>query len=655
MLPLLISIPLMLIASAPTLFFCNGNNRSISLCEYSSFHLKKVGKVVAFLYAVYFFLSALYVLSSLNLFMSSDVVQGIEPKVILALLIAGGIYASVKGIEASARMSVMVLILIIFSVVLAVIFLIPGYSQENILPFKSISFFTITDCIIFILSRMNTLATINILSPNTKGKLMQSGILCMLIIPVFMIFALILISGTSGDFINMRQLQVYNAIEGSGTLQRLDPVFILVIVCSGFCSLSLFLLASTECLKICFDKFSPKKLTLANGIFLGAAMLFIPENAVVYLCNKYFQLIINVIFITVIPLCFIIHDKLRNKKTKVLKTVRNASFILALIFIVSLFSGCGSIQLNQRLIIQGIGIDKYDDKYKLTLIVLDTENAEDENASKILYTEGDTVEKSIAAIENQRGRKILLSQCLFIMMDIKAAQSCNASLRYFTQINDIQKSVNLSVSENRSQEIITTAMKDMGYKPEYINVLSDSKAIDQPEVHCSLMEYISAESYKDSSVIFPYVTIDRAINALSIDGSYVIDKLTDNSYNLDKKETNSVLLLNNKLTDFRNTADDEKSYLIKSTDAEIVPLFRDEMLELNIGVNINIQAASDEEFASIKNILYKNIRMCLKKTLHENGSDLFSIHKAIRNVYPDKKIGDLQFLLKNCNYSLHIG
>lgn len=653
MLPLMLSIPVMLIAAAPTLAFCNGKNRTISLCEYSAINLKSGGNLLVFLYAVYFFFSALYGILSLNSFMNSIVVQGIEPKIILVLLIAGCIYASLKGIEASSRMSAIVLILIIFSVALAVIFLIPGYHQESLVPSEGISLMTVTDCLVFILSRMNAFAAINILSPNTKGKLSRSGIFCIIIIPVFMIFSLILLSGTAGDFVNVRQFQVYNAIEGSGTLQRLDPIFILVIVCSGFCNLSLFLLASTECLKICFNKFSPKKLTLINGIVLCATMLFIPESAVIYLCNKYLLTIINIVFITFLPVVMIIYDKLKIKRTKIFKAVRSTSFILAMIFIISLFSGCGSIQLNQRLIIQGIGIDKLDDNYKLTLVVLDTENTEDENASSILYTEGKTVDKAIAAIENQRGRKVLLSQCLFIMMNEGAAQDCKNSLKYFTDLNDIQKSVNLSVSENSSQEVITTAINKLGYKPEYINVLSDSKAIDQSEIHSSLLEYISSEAQPDSSVIFPYVITDKDIKALSVDGSYVIDKGTGNSYYLDKSKTISVLLLNSKLSNYHNTDNNNRSYLIRSVKSDIIPNFKDEELVLEINININLQA-DEEEPDSIKKDILDDINLCLKKTLHQYGSDLFSIRKTIKNVYPHKKTENLQLLLKNCKFSVVI-
>ena len=105
------------------------------------------------------------------------------------------------------------------------------------------------------------------------------------------------------------------------------------------------------------------------------------------------------------------------------------------------------MQLNQRLIVQGIGIDKNVDGYKITLIVLDTDNKDKENSVKLVYAEGKTVKKALYELENQRGKKLLLSQCLFVMMDRNAVSECRKTLSYFGEAPEMQKTANLNPKE----------------------------------------------------------------------------------------------------------------------------------------------------------------------------------------------------------------
>ena len=234
--PLVISVPLLIIMFLPSLSYgrITGEGSFLTL------------KILPLIYSAYFLFSAFYSTAALYGFMLEAVPDGIDPKVLLALIIAGCIYASLKGIEASARMSGIVLVFIAAAAVLTAVFLMQNYRQANIPVQRGLSLFSVSDCIVFIISRAGCAASYNVFSANIKKRSITGGILFAVITVVFMLFGLIMLRGSTGNYMDTHSFQIYSAAEGSGNLQRLDPVFILVIVCSCFCGTALMLLASVE-------------------------------------------------------------------------------------------------------------------------------------------------------------------------------------------------------------------------------------------------------------------------------------------------------------------------------------------------------------------------------------------------------------------------
>ena len=299
------------------------------------------------------------------------------------------------------------------------------------------------------------------------------------------------------------------------------------------------------------------------------------------------------------------------------------------------------MQLNQRLIVQGIGIVRNVDGYKITLIVLDTDNKENENSVKLVYAEGQTVEKALYELENQRGKKLLLSQCLFVMMDREAVSDCKKALSYFGETGEMQKTANLMVTDGTAEKTIATAIDKLGYQSEYINVLADSRAVSQTEVHCSLLDYVSSLKGTETALLFPYIIINEDISALSVKGSYLVDG-GKNAY-LTTDETVGTLILNEKITDFTDTIGD-MNYKIKSAKSEIIPKWKNSRLEIEFIVELE----TDKRLRGISERAESLVKSAVKKTLSKSGADVFSIGKNIRGKYPEiYKNADMRDILEN--------
>ena len=621
-LPLIICIPVSILLLVPV----NFGKKSVCIQAVEKFG--KIGYAIPVLYGIYFLFSGVYAIKALEHFLNIVLPEGINARVVTVGLIIAGIYAAVKGIEALSRMAAVVLGFILLSSAIMFIYLVQGFSGENILPVEYVTFGSITDGVVFIISRMNTSAALNVLLPSAKGRLWKSAVIYSVLVFLFMCFMLILLRGAVGDYINSRELSVYQAIEGAGTLQRLKPLFIFVTMCSLFCNISVMLFAVSESVKGIFRKSHRKIISVISGIFLIVLVLVIPENEIIF--DKYVWCILTVIFTAIIPL--------------IIKMPKITAMFLAL----AILGGCNSMQLNQRLIVQGIGIDRNGDGYKITLIVLDTDNKDKENSVKLVYAEGKTVKKALYELENQRGKKLLLSQCLFVMMDRNAVSECRKTLSYFGEAPEMQKTANLMVTDGTAEKTILTAIDKLGYQSEYINVLADSRAVNQTEVHCSLVNYISSLKGTETALLFPYIMVNNDIKALSVKGSYLVDG--GENYYLTSDETVGTLILNEKVTNFTDNIGDV-SYEIKSLKSEIIPEWTDGRFEIEFSVELE----TDKRFKEIPERVESLVNSAIKKTILKSGADVFSIGKNIRGAYPELyKNLDMKNILKKSLIKLKI-
>ncbi len=641
-LPLIISLPLSLVLLLPTMYF-SSQNKDVSVCEYSVRNFKRGGKVISFFYAFYFFISAVYVIASMLGFMSQAVPEGLSVRLLLLLIIAGCIYSCTKGIEAVSRMSAIVTALIVIASILTAVYLLSGYSSSKLLPLNDLSLLGTADCIIFIISRMNSSAAVNILSSNTKGRFHRGLIIWSVLTLVFMLIMLLIIRGSTDSYLDIREFQVYNALEGSGVLQRLDPFFILVIVCSIFCNITLLMLSCVQCLRTAV----PKIRNVSASVFVGSALMlsaaFLPYDGIGYaIFNKYFWFILAVVFTFLLPCAAVFHYRYAHKKpvrNKARRVVRTASITIIMTLALLMFTGCSSRQLSQCILVQGIGIDSTENGLAITLITLDTDDRENDNNTKLILTNGKSVQEAFTDLENQRGRKLVLDQCLFIIMDEMTANNNKSILPYFVNSNSIPKSTNLMVSSEPASLTIASAMNDMGYTSEEINVLADSKEIKQSEIHCSLLKYASTQTYGTEAVLFPYIITDRKINALSVEGSYLTNSNTKPVY-LTEEETLAVMILNSELYDYHESIPYQNSKAeleIAKAESKIVPTINNDELTLTFISEINVVGNyTADETAFIRSELYKRIEDCTDKIIHQSGSDIFFINKNLNNTNKDK-------------------
>lgn len=664
LLPVIISMCLSLALLIPVLYMFK-RNRYMSISEYSNRLFGKAGNIVTIFYAIYFCVNVIYYLSIYYLFLKNIAPKNIQIWMIICVLIIACIYASFKGIEAISRLSGIVFISVLTCIIIIAAFLFPSITNNNFLPIDYISFNTTVEAIIFIMSRMNSIVILIMLYPITKGNIIRGSFLWIISFFLFSIMIILISTGALGEYLNIQMFPIYHSIDGNGTLQRLNPVFLAVITAGIFCEISMLMYIISQCVKNISNENKGKKFTIISGITVVIICLILSNNNnyINILFNSTLNLILTLIFSVLIPVIILTINKIK-KNNRNFVNAKNVLRTISLTIIISIicitFSGCNTIQLNQRIIVQGIGVDILDDnKYKVTLITLDTENEENENEIKLIYTEGRNIEQAFSLLEIRNGKELLFNQCLFIMLNENITKDIDYSLEYFLNNNDILKNVNLMICENSAENIISTAIKEFNYKSSDINALADSKTSNQSVIQCSLLDYISFKNNQYDGIIMPYININPEISSIQNNRSIIINNNDQINY-LSNNESNIILMINNKLKEYTGTLynieNQEIEYKIKIISSKIVPKIISNHLSLDINLNSLILKKENIDEMLIYNDLYEEMQSTTIKLINNYCCDIFLINKSIQLQYPNfyKTVKNWNNLLKNADITINI-
>ena len=620
----------------------------------------KLMKYGGLLYILYFIYLSVYHLFCLNGFIGELSGTGIEKYSIIFFILAVSVYASYKGLEASARFSAVAFAGIVISALLMIFLLAPSFDTENLMPISNIGTKSLYGNMLIMLSQTEETAILFVLCRTAKGKFTKTSVIWNMFTYIFLGAMLILICGTLGVYLTDMPFPFYHIIDGSGDLQRFNPFFIGTAAASFCCLLSSELYIIFRLI----GNFSAEKKVI-NSVYIP--ILAIIYGVLIFLCNNGYigdmifdrriTAALAVVFSFIIPLGAAVVYKIKSPKS-VKRALRTASVILCISLVIPTISGCSAAQLNQRLIVQGIGIDKNGSDYTMTYIVLDTE-AEEENSVRLLYSEGENVRKAIENLENQKGRSILLSQCLFIMVNPAAADNLESSLSYFRHNNDIMKTTNIIAADN-SKETIDNAITKLGYTSENINLLYDSNAVDQSSIHFSLFDYVSCLNNKYNDMLIPYIETNNTLKLIKTSGSYLVRSDMRNSAKLNMDATSGILIMSEKADELRGDISyDSISYGISSCKTQTGAVLENGRLTVNFDTDIILDSEyEDKEYMQIYDDIGNKLNSAIQLSLHRCGGDVISLYKYIRTVYPDKKINldDWHELLQTskCSFNINI-
>ena len=643
-LPLICYVPLSLLITAPVSAFIR-RNQGVSVSEYFSRQYGIFGRIISVLYGAFFLYISAGCVSYLRKLMQSYLSDGIDPLLIILLFTGACVFAAKKGIEAVFRSAGIVLVLIIVIIIAAVCFLAPAYSSSNLDPLSVIPAEDTAGSFLILSLLFSPAVCAAVLSPSVKGNAASGLTKSVLISILFLIAAVLLLRGTAGAYIDQCVFPLFHAAGISSVLQRFIPFLILSAVCSVFCTVSLMIVSFIKSIGPALKKPSETRSALSAGIFL-LLFLILPEDISSVILRPEAAAITVFVFAVFLPLAALISRRKGSKKLRI------AALILAVLMFIPSLSGC-SRQLNECLIVQGVGIDIETDKVKLTAIILDTSDQEAVNSSSIVSSEGSSIKEALYSLEHQRGKKILMSHCLFVMIgeDMSGASAVISSL---SERSDIKRSLSVMACSPSASFVIGKALNELGYDPETINVLSDSKEVDQSGINCPMYTFA-----QDVDIPVPEIVIDESTRSLKTDGSVVVRK-NGSSYSLNEDQTTGALIISGELKNYFYSEKDKKGACglrVTESSSKLVPKLKHGRLKLRFSAEISLDSRGDSDcISALKAHLTNCVNSCIGTALNGYGSDIFSVRRLITNAYPSVRFTDEHFtsLLINSETSVSI-
>lgn len=352
----------------------------------------------------------------------------------------------------------------------------------------------------------------------------------------------------------------------------------------------------------------------------------------------------------------------------------NRKFIIAITALLFCFflTGCSeSQQLHQKLIVQGMGIEKEnEDKYKVTIQALDFQNPanEDEPNTKILETQGKTVMEALENISKQTSLKPVYSQNLILIIGEKAATSgVNDFMDFFIRHCETRPKVKICVS-NTVSEILKIKPSDKSLKSRNIHDLIPL------ELNSDILHFISNLKNEKTDPIVAWVEMEEKnqLKEVHLKGIAIFkeDKLCKL---LQDEEAFGIMLLKGvpNFGSYVINSDEfgEVTVSIEKTLPKInVQINKENNPKFNINLDVNATTFSiDKNFCSYPNeeinrkieekISEKVSSSCSEiiKKIFKLGVDIFEFSKILKNSQPSyfKKIeDDWKSFFPNLNFEI---
>jgi len=335
--------------------------------------------------------------------------------------------------------------------------------------------------------------------------------------------------------------------------------------------------------------------------------------------------------------------------------VKKIFLLVVLAICVCFMQGCNSKQLNERMIIQGIGIDYIEDEYKVTVMYMNTDEGQQDITHKTTVGSGRTVTEAVASIVSQNGLEPLYSHNSFILLgNGLCREGVEEAMEFFAGYYQCRPSVNVLTAENEANEIMMLE----GITPRTISDIADSENADGRTLAMPMYIFMSDILNETTTACTSVITAENDVPRSDGVALFKGDKLIKT---LGSSDAMGVMLV-------RGESD---------ITAEVIPLdgksksfaLSQENTEINVRVekgvlycNIFIKGeATVYEYTSTSKELEGKIEERLNKIAEnaisactESGADVFYLGKRLRQSDYEMycTINDWSSLIKNGVYTV---
>lgn len=294
---------------------------ALNVLDSSYFLFGKIGTVICMIYAVYFVVVNWYYLSFFQLYIGNVMNPNTPVWIVAAAVLVVSCYGAFKGVEAIARASGVILVIICAGIIFIIVTL---FSEINPLNYEPLLYRgprqAVTGVMLF-LARSTGFASLAVMLPKTKGRKKLGFVLWNVGVYVFITVLLLVIVGAAGDYLKNQLFPVYaaSALAEAGPFQRLDAIYLGIWMMGLFVKIAFDLFLISVCITKIWSEKAGKVSILVGGVLIAVVAQVTAYSRALqnFVYGLWFLGAFTLSVAFVIPLLLLLTDVVKNgRKTQ---------------------------------------------------------------------------------------------------------------------------------------------------------------------------------------------------------------------------------------------------------------------------------------------------------------------------------------------------
>ena len=392
----------------------------------------------------------------------------------------------------------------------------------------------IFDNTIYLVAYASSIPAIFLFVHKVKGKIKKTVLLAIMVSNLTILALSIISFGVLGEYLHTTPYPFYTATQliELGAFQRLDVIFLALWTVGMFVNVSLSLSALRECVQNSVHAEKAKILNPILAVIVGIFSLVSAASEPVryVVMNSKIMLILFISAAFIFPMIVV----LSMGKKKISSTAaRTATLTLAVILCIPLLTGCQKTQIQERMIIKGVGIDKQDEEYAVTVQYVDNYSDGSEQQNKCIQVKGKSIGDAMGKIKNSSGSEPFLGQNSALIVGWETAKGyMEAILDYFIRYSDARPTVKLFISETTADDILTLEVSGSIIPIDHLMTISPSNS--KNDNLFTILNYVNQSKNQTDTPVATVIRVDENTVKLSsvaaIGGEGKIYKLDEDEF-----------------------------------------------------------------------------------------------------------------------------
>lgn len=298
------------------------HNKNRSIVEVSVEYSSVFPKIIAVLYVFAFIWAAGIGTARFELFISTVMFPNSELTLMIVILLAACVAASLKGIEAIGRASSILLFIMCLSIAFILFSVAKEFEYYNLRPVLTEGIVPVSGFAFYVSTRAAELLSLNISAPLVKGNVKKMIFLWIPVFSAVCTLILVFLTGVTGEYGNDQIFPLYTltVIAKFGIFERLDDILTGLWVLCIFIQVAYLMYISILCINQGFGKVKkiPCALICAAGIF---GVYVYSSQTVTKFSDIVSKRITDIFFIAlmiIVPVAVTLVNKLKSKaRTKI--------------------------------------------------------------------------------------------------------------------------------------------------------------------------------------------------------------------------------------------------------------------------------------------------------------------------------------------------